>query len=1278
VDGVSWRILLEDFKTAYQQWKEGEELRLPPKTASFQEWAEIEAEYAGSRELERERDYWQKTEAESRSLEGLGETGENGIGETTITLSAELTETLQREAMRAYRAEWNDILLTALVRTISAWKGQDGITVFLEGHGREPLHKPISIDRTVGWFTSTYPVNLKNEIDIETTLIETKELLRRVPNHGIGYGILRSGGEACLKGLEPELVFNYLGDFDAETVEGEELQVIGGSASLSAAPENGQREAISVNCNTQNGEMVLRISYDRGRIAEAEVIERFRGGFLAEMEALADLCRHAKENRTAADYGTVLRQDQINEIREACDDAEIEAINELTAMQEGMYFHHEVHRNDGSYFEQCAFHVKGEVRFESVKAAVNLLPQAHDVLRTFFLKLKSGEYRQVILKERQIECSYEKTGKALEELRQADIRRGFDLRKDSLLRLKVVETAEKEYVFIWSFHHIIMDGWCINIILEEFLRYYNALLHGKDERELRKEIRDRLAAQPGYGAFLRLDAKRDQEEALRYWKEALEDYENTAEIPALPKLWKSTGAAIKETELTLSEEQTALLQKRANEAEVTVNTVLETAWGIVLQQYNRTQDAVFGKVVSGRNVAIPGAENIVGLFINTIPCRVQTEAGESVEKLLQSVQNNANRAGEYDYAPLAEIQARSRMGRDLIQTLFVFENYYFDRSAVENGMDGAKIELLKTKEQTNYAITVSVSMQKQISLSILYDPQKYSAEKINEVLTHYALALEEIAKDPARPVEQVAMCTEAEREQILGVFNDTAAEYPKDKTVIKLFEEQVRKTPDNVAVVYKDRKLTYRELNARANQVARTLQGRGLRKGETAALLSERTTDFVIGMTGILKAGGVYLPIDSNYPEQRIKLLLEDSGAKALIVGGNPKLEEIGIPQLHISDEEVSLQSEADVRTEKTARDLAYIIYTSGTTGKPKGAMIEDISIVRLVKENNYLKLGEGTRILQTGSMAFDAATLEVWGALLNGGALYLTEEETLLKPEELEEEINANGITTMWMTSTLFNQMINLRESVFDSLKDLLIGGEKLSVEHVNRFLRRKNGVRLTNGYGPTENTTFTTTYRIETEQSEIPIGKPISGTKIYIRNGNMLCGIGIPGELCIAGDGVARGYLNRPELTAEKFIDNPFGEGKLYRSGDLARWLPDGNIEYLGRIDEQVKIRGYRIELGEIETCIRNIEGIKDCAVIVRTDANGEKALYAYVVGDKEISIPEIRDTLAQTLPDYMIPAYMTQIEKIPVTRNGKLDKRALPEIEGKSEREYIAPRN
>jgi len=500
-----------------------------------------------------------------------------------------------------------------------------------------------------------------------------------------------------------------------------------------------------------------------------------------------------------------------------------------------------------------------------------------------------------------------------------------------------------------------------------------------------------------------------------------------------------------------------------------------------------------------------------------------------------------------------------------------------------------------------------------------------------------------------------------------------------EKTVVQLFEEQAEKVSDQIAVVCEDERITYKELNKKANALAHRLRKLGVGSDDYVVIMAEKSIELIVGILGIIKAGGAYVPLDPNYPKNRISYILEDCQPKVLL-SGQRKLEvEIDVPIVELKAACRLEEVNTNLELVNNLSDLIYLMYTSGTTGRAKGVMIEHRNVVSLVKNTNYVDF-DNIVIGQAGSLSFDASTFEIWGAILNGGKVVLLPEEVLLNAKRLKSELIKKEINTMFVTTALYNQLVSLDSSTFDPLNQLLFGGEATSEEHVRKLINKNVELNFSNIYGPTENTTFSLHYPIaeKTLKDKTPIGKAISGTKAYILNNMNLCGLDVTGELCLSGDGIARGYLNRPELTAEKFIDNPYGEGKLYRTGDLARWQSDGNIEYAGRIDDQVKIRGYRIELGEIENVMRQIEGVREVAVIVKEDRNNNKSLHAYYTAKESLESSTIENDLRCTLPDYMIPPYMKQIDEMPITVHGKLDKKSLPEIEVGEGTKYVAPRN
>ncbi|MBQ5565319.1 MAG: amino acid adenylation domain-containing protein, partial [Clostridia bacterium] len=644
---------------------------------------------------------------------------------------------------------------------------------------------------------------------------------------------------------------------------------------------------------------------------------------------------------------------------------------------------------------------------------------------------------------------------------------------------------------------------------------------------------------------------------------------------------------------------------------------------------------------------------------------------------IENQQQQGLKSTEFDFCSLAEIQSMTPQGSELIKIVYAFENYASgtaeenDRQEDGNGKTAFDVE--SSREQTNYGISVSSHTENgRLAFEIMYDPSRYPSAEIDLLLDRLSNICVHMSESADKLVSSISEITDEEKSKILTEFNATETSYPKEKTIVELFEEQVNRTPDKTAVVYGSERLTYAELNLRANAIAYKLREIGLQPEDFVAITADKSLEMVCGIYGILKSGGAYLPIDPTYPQARISFMLEDCSPKAILTFTDKNIVlPDNIISMTIDSIEVKQEFAQNPVHVNKSNDLAYCIYTSGTTGKPKGVAVEHYGVANL--REYFMKIqgvNENDRVLQFASIAFDAMVSEMTMGLLTGACMYIISPEVQQDPKLFETYTAENQISIAILPPAYLAQ-VNLT-----GFRTIITAGSETN----SKLVQSNSHIEIySNDYGPTETTVCATYWKhknYEPVPDRIPIGKPMNNKQIYIMNGNNLCGIGVPGELCIAGEGIARGYLNRPELTAEKFVKNPFGEGRMYRSGDLARWLPDGNIEYLGRIDDQVKIRDFRIELGEIESRIREIPNISDCAVVAKNDSSGDKAICAYYVSDSEISVSEIRDKLVEVLPYYMMPAYMMQIESIPVTRNGKLDKNALPSIDAAASREYVAP--
>ncbi|WP_339373116.1 non-ribosomal peptide synthetase, partial [Paenibacillus elgii] len=967
---------------------------------------------------------------------------------------------------------------------------------------------------------------------------------------------------------------------------------------------------------------------------------------------------------------------------------ELEDVYKLTPMQKGMLFHSQLEPDSAAYFEQLTFELRGTFGIESFIKGLDVLAQRHAILRTNFYTTRGDLPVQVVFRDKKLESHYEDLRGMNEAQREAylatyaekDKTRGFDLTEDALLRISILRTGEESYRHFWSFHHIIMDGWCVPLVTNEVFDIYFALEQGRNPE---------LAPVQSYSQYIEWLEQRDEEEASTYWREYLKGYDQQPVLPqgkAGEKAAedKATARPPEQVVCDLGLDLTQRLNQVAKQYQVTVNTLLQVAWGILLQRYNGIQDVVFGSVVSGRPAEIPGIESIIGLFINTIPVRIRTEESDTVADVIRRSQEQSLASHAYDTYPLYEIQARTEQKQQLITHIMVFENYPVEQRMEQSGSNQVDFEIADVHmfEQTNYPFDVVVLPGEEMKIILRYNEMIYDGDAVEQLGNHLVGLMEQLVANPSIRIRDLELATKAEKIQILEHFNDTAAEYPREKTIHQLFEEQVERTPEQVAVVFEDKQLTYRELNERANRLGRTLRAEGVQPDQPVGILIERSLEMMISVYGILKAGGAYVPIDPKYPQDRIRYMLEDSGARVLLTldhlrghaaGFDGKVLTLDGPQTYHDDG-------SNLEAASGPNHLAYVIYTSGSTGKPKGVMIEHSSAVNFIWGiADQIDFASGKSMLGITTISFDIFVLETLLPLSRGIKILLANDQQQTDPRLLSELIVRHRVDMIQMTPSRLQLLLTSEYAkCLDGVGEIMIGGEAFPHTLLDSLQQRTNA-RLYNMYGPTETTVWSSLAEV-TDAQRITIGKPILNTQMYIVDGGQLQPPGVAGELCIAGAGLARGYLNRPELTAEKFVKNPFAAGeRMYRTGDLARWLPDGNIEYLGRIDHQVKIRGYRIELGEVEAQMLSVGAVQEAVVVAREDETGLKQLCAYFVAEHALTVSEWRDALADKLPEYMIPSYFMQLEQMPLTPNGKVDRKALPAPEESmlTGTEYVAPR-
>jgi tyrocidine synthetase-3 len=987
----------------------------------------------------------------------------------------------------------------------------------------------------------------------------------------------------------------------------------------------------------------------------------------------------------------------------------IEDVYGLTPMQEGMLFHYLMEPESDHYFEQLCLGVRGRLEPDAFKRAWNEVIRANEVLRSLFRWEKVDKPVQVVLKEHSLHFNdhdlsvygSEERVRRLEHIRGLDRNEKFDLQAVPF-RVTLCKCGEEDYEIIISSHHILYDGWSSGIILKEFFETYNRVLEG---RSFARPEKNRFKE---YVRWLQQQNGRDRE---HFWGDYLKGVDSLVEL-AVKK--NRAGAKPEATpgkyDIRFDAAFKARLEQFVKQRKVTLAALIYSAWGLLLQRYNNSEDVIFGVTVSGRSAPLKGIDDMAGLFINTLPQRVRSPGDQTLARLLDNVHGGLQARAPYEGTALVDIKSFGGFENkeEMFDTVVVIENYpleFASFSRHKNPRNQLEVHTFSMSEMTHYDLTLVVSLFDDIQLSFNYLKARFEESTIERLSCHFTLVLTHFLYHPDDRVSQVNLLSEDEKEKILYEINRTERPYPGDKSIARLFEEQSRAAPDRLALVSRDIHLTYGELSRRSDALALALRDKGVAKETIVTILSDRSPGMIFGVLGILKAGGAYLPLNPDYPDERLRCIIADSGSGILVCTGDSYRENVSIPQTVTIDAcQPALLSSYPLKLLSSSpgpADLAYVMYTSGSTGRPKGVMVNHRNVVRLVKNTDYILFKPGERVLQTGVLEFDASTFEIWGALLNGLTLVLADKKDILSSPVLKEIIARNGIATMWMTSPLFNQMLDADSGIFKGLVNLLVGGDVLSVSRINKLRRRFPELNVIDGYGPTENTTFSTAFSIRREFDDtIPIGKPIANSTAYIVDRYYhLLPPGLAGELWVGGDGVARGYLNDPELTALKFVPadriwlpsnrREPGEGllpgkrRLYRTGDLARWRFDGDIEFLGRKDHQVKIRGFRIEMDGIEKQLLTHPYVKE-AVVVVTNGN-DKHLCAYWVPedpaaleDRDEAAGHVRHYLNRRLPDYMIPSYFIQLDKFPLNPNGKIDRKALPAPTFQKKKSYSPPRD
>jgi len=980
----------------------------------------------------------------------------------------------------------------------------------------------------------------------------------------------------------------------------------------------------------------------------------------------------------------------------------IEESYPLSPMQQGMLFHSLGAPHSGVDIEQVIVTLKEEMDDAAFRRAWERVVERHAILRTAFrlagVEPQQEVHRCVRLHLEQMDwrgLPDREQEKRLDAYLQAERRRGFELGVPPLMRMALLHAGEAKHIFAWTFHHLLIDGRTLVALLNEVFKFYEAFCRGGDLA---------LPLPRPYREYIEWLRERDGSAAETFWRKLLKGFVTPTPLivsrSADPAANPNTGHRVQQ--VTLSTAESARVRAVARENGLTVSTLLQGVWAVLLSRYSGEEDIVFGVIRACRRSALEGAESIVGLFINTLPVRVRVADDKGVLDWLKELRAQNLALRDHEHTPLAEIQRWSDVppGQPLFESIFNFQDPSWDAALRAQSGPWEQREFA-IRNQPNFPLWVDVYAGPEMTLKIGYDPERFADPTIARALGHFQAVLQGTLADLSQRVADLSLLTDGERRQLLVEWNRTGADDPLDSCVHELFEAQVERTSDAVALVYCKEEVSYRELDNQANRMARHLRSLGVGPDVPVGICVRRTAEMIVGLLGILKAGGAYLPLDPAYPRERLAFMLEDSGAPVLLSEESVQnCFRFQIQNGHVVCFDALRREPRRAPQETAARsalpsppagvspdNLAYLIYTSGSTGTPKGVELSHRGLVNLIRwHQRTYNVGPKDRATQLAGFSFDASVWELWPYLTAGASIHLVDDETRASAPALVQWLDDRKITLAFVPTPLAEEMLALPWPAGAPLRALLTGGDKLR--------RRPDAnlpFRLVNHYGPTENTVVATAATVAPAQEGLneapPIGRPIANVRAYVLDRLLRAvPVGVPGELYIGGDGLARGYRNNPGLTATRFIPHPHSEqpgARLYKTGDLVRWLEDGNLEFLGRVDHQVKIRGYRIEPGEIESQLNRHPAVRESLVLAHEDARGEKQLVAHLVLRQQPApaSKELSDFLRTTLPDYMVPSAFVFLDAWPLTPNGKVDRQALPapkELLRRSSRAFVAPRN
>ncbi|BCL69551.1 hypothetical protein TUMSATVNIG1_15020 [Vibrio nigripulchritudo] len=1283
VDGVSWRILLDDLQTLVEQHDNEQPLTLAAKPVTFKKWVEFNQQRTWRAS---EIAFWQQEERQIRPrFESV-----SGIDTQTVRLSLNSadTERLTSQANRAFGTQTQDLLLAALFQTLSTEEPNQGssnhtirrLSLALETHGRHTEGCDLNLSETLGWFTSIYPLNLvSDDPTLGDVICAIKEKVRRVPQHGLAYGWLKDhSSELDGNAQSPDILFNFLGHISGgeSGAEDKSLSLVTGFETDDGTQNQMMPRALSFNGRIIDGVLLIDLDYNANVINQTE-FARLTQSYIEHLQALIEhCCEQEKTRKTPSDFHCLqLSQSDVDQWLQALEkhSRNLLDVYPATGMQQGMIYHSELERD--AYITQLTLslnHVDGE----RLKAAWKKVLHRHDIFKTSFVLGSDGSHYQRVADQavmrwqavNLVGMSESDAHYKLSTIQKEERASGFELSDTTQTKFYWLQIEQDKGKLVWSTHHALTDGWCLPILMHELFECYASIDSAADSN-----LDDSIP----YRRYVDWLQQQDSESARCFWQAKLGDIEEPTQLPT-----KSFNEKMDENlqgkgsvPIVLNADLTRQLESLAKEAQCTLNTVLQGAWAWLLSTYSGESRVVFGSTVSGRPATLAGSESMVGLFINTLPVVAEIERQAGVLDWLKGLQQGFAESEEHGYLPLHEIQSLSSVkGRNLFDSIVVFENYPIHHSEQQAVKNGFSVEKVEAEEETNFGLALQAfktrdAEDSRLELSLQYDRAQFTDWQMTQMVEHLKNTLNDFVTHKTSALQHVQLLGASEVEELMSTLNGSMNPIP-ECSIHKLFEQYARETPDQIALIDGERQWSYRELDNVTNALARHLKASGINENDRVGVCVQRSAEMVVGVLAVLKVGGLYVPMDAKHPQARIELIAELASVQCLLTDGSADIakSENALPSFRLSDW-MSATSENEFESvHRNPQDSAMVIFTSGSTGQPKGVEIAHQGVVRLLKNTNFVSIPSYSSVGQVSSFSFDASSFDIWGALINGATTVILRDEDIHNVDAFADKIVRYNIKTFCMATALMNQLVELKPDLFATVDYLLFGGEAVNGSVVERMFEHGKPKHLVNVYGPAENATICATYDIQAIQPDYPMGRATNHSTVYVLNQHkQLLPKGVVGELYVGGKGIAKGYFDRDDLTQAKFASHSFEIGRterLYQTGDRVRYNKDGQLEFVSRVDHQVKIRGQRLEPSEIQLRLLSLPKVEAAHVATVYGAT-EKQLFAAVQltsNSNDEELERIKAQLIDTLPNYMVPSIWLNVEEMPLTPNGKVDTHAL----------------